>query len=127
MIKSYTYKSAFTKRLLKNKGAVVGIVVIAIAFVVAVLAYFIASDNSPNANRIIPEIANKKAGFTIQLLQLKKNDETIEQTRFFEKLLNGAPDAYSYVPVVSYTQKADSIIAQKFIDDGINESISFTL
>ena len=112
---------------MKNKGALAGIVVIAIAFVVAVFAYFIASDNSPNANRIIPEIANKKAGFTIQLLQLKKNDETIEQTGFFEKLLIGAPDAYSFVPVISYTKTTDSIIAQKFIDDGITERISFPL
>ncbi|QEC68078.1 ABC transporter permease [Panacibacter ginsenosidivorans] len=127
MFKSYTYKSAFIKRLLKNKGAVFGTVVILIAFVAAMFAYFIAPDNSPYANRIIPEIANKKAGFTIQLVQIKKDSAAATHVNFFEKLLNGEPDTYSFVPVVSYSKTTDSIIAQKFIDDGITERVSFSL
>ena len=77
MIKSITIKSAFTKRLLKNKGAIFGIVVILISFVVAVFAYLIAQDDSPYANRIIPEIANKKPGFTIHLLQVKRDSAEV--------------------------------------------------
>ena len=87
MKKSITIKSAFTKRLLKNKGAIFGIVVIIIAFVVAVFAYFIAQDDSPYANRIIPEIANKRPGFAIHLLQVKRDSNQIVHTGFFEKLL----------------------------------------
>ncbi|MEP6844444.1 MAG: ABC transporter permease [Panacibacter sp.] len=127
MTKFFFSQSAFTKRLLKNTGAIFGMVVIVAAIILAVFAYFIASDSSPYANRIIPEIANKKAGFTIDLLQLKKGDDTIEQTGFFERLLNGSPDAYNFVPVVSYTTKKDSIVAEKFIDDSITEPISFPL
>jgi peptide/nickel transport system permease protein len=127
LFKSSTYKSAFTKRLLKNTGAIFGIVVIITSFVNAIFAYFIAPDHSPYANRIIPEIANKKAGFIIQLLQIKKDSDAVTHVNFFERLLNGEPDTYSFVPVVSYAKTPDSIIAQKFIDDGITERISLTL
>jgi ABC-type dipeptide/oligopeptide/nickel transport system permease subunit len=126
MKKSITIKSAFTKRLLKNKGAVFGIVVIVIAFIVAVFAYFIAPDSSRYANRIIPEIANKKPGFTIHLLLVKRDSGEIAHIGFFEKLLNGEPDPYSFVPVISFVKTPDSIVAQKFVDDKITERISFS-
>ncbi|MFZ1856562.1 MAG: hypothetical protein WAU29_04290, partial [Chitinophagaceae bacterium] len=44
------------RRLKKNKGAVFGLIVIAIAVLIAVFAYFIAPDPSPFSNRIILEI-----------------------------------------------------------------------
>jgi peptide/nickel transport system permease protein len=91
-----------------------------------VFAYFIAPDGSPYANRIIPEIANKKPGFEIELLRLKKSN-AITQTNFFDKLLNGEEDAYLFIPVTSYKIIADSLIAQKFIDEGVTERISFPL
>lgn len=112
---------------MKNKGAVFGIIIIIIALIIAVFAYFIAPDNSPYANSIIPEIANKKAGFTIQLIQIKKDSGAVDHVNFFEKLLSGEPDAYNFIPVVSYSKATDSIMAQKFIDDGITERISFSL
>lgn len=127
MKKTTTIKSAFARRLLKNKGAVFGIIVIIIAFFIAVFAYFIAQDGSPYANRIIPEIANKRPGFVIQLLQIKKDSDVVVPVNFFEKLIEGAPDVYSYVPVTNFTITNDSIIVQKFVDDGISERTSFTL
>jgi peptide/nickel transport system permease protein len=121
-----TYKSAFLKRLLKNKGAVFGIVVIFCSLIVSVLAYFIVPDDSPYANRIIPEIANQKPGFKIELLQIKKTN-TLAHTNFFQRLLVGKEDEYFFVPVTSYKIKRDSLIAQKFIDEGITERVSYPL
>src|SRR3954468_1856437 len=89
-------------------------------------AYFISPDNSPDANRIIPEIANKKPGFQIELLQLKKSS-TETRENFFEQLLNGKEDEYFFVPITSSQIKGDSLIAQKFIDEGVTERISFPL
>ncbi len=66
------YNSAFWKRLRKNKGALFGIVVICFAVFTALFCYIIAPDNSPDANRMIPEISDQKAGFDIQFLLLKK-------------------------------------------------------
>jgi len=44
------------RRLLRNKGALFGLIVIGAALLVAVVAYFIAPDPSPDANRMIVEI-----------------------------------------------------------------------
>jgi len=127
VLSTSTYRSAFLKRLLKNKGAIFGILVIICALLIAVFAYFIAPDGSPYANRIIPEIANKKPGFSIQLLQIKKESWFAEHNNFFEKLVNGEEDKYFFIPVTSYKVQADSLIAQKFIDEGVTERMSYPL
>ncbi|HXL55603.1 MAG TPA: hypothetical protein VN958_05050, partial [Chitinophagaceae bacterium] len=101
--------------------------IIICAIVIAVSAYFIASDSSPYANRIIPEIANQKPGFAIQLLQLKKENRLIAHSSFFERLSGGKEDEYFFVPIISYEIKTDSLIAEKFIDEGVTERISFPL
>ena len=46
-------------RLLRNKGAFFGLVVISAALIIAVIAYFIAPDRSPDGNRIIVEIGGR--------------------------------------------------------------------
>ncbi|WP_153797796.1 ABC transporter permease [Foetidibacter luteolus] len=115
------YNTAFWKRLRKNRGAVAGLAVILLAVIVAVFAYYIAPDKSPYANRIIPEIANQKPGFSIYFLRHKKNTETVH---FLSQLINGQPDVYEYVPVSSYKKIADSIIAEKYIDEGVTERLS---
>jgi len=56
------------KRLRKNKGAVFGMIIIIIAIIVAITAYFLAPDNSPDANRMIVEIGGRKPGFTQQII-----------------------------------------------------------
>jgi peptide/nickel transport system permease protein len=121
-----TYKSAFVKRLLKNKGAEFGIFIISCSIIIAVFAYFIAPDSSPYANRIIPEIANQKPGFKIELLQVKKSNAS-PRTSSFKRLFNGKEDEYFFVPVTSHEIKGDSLIAQKFIDEGVTERISYPL
>lgn len=93
---------------------------------VAVFAYFIAPDSSPYANRIIPEIANQRPGFQIELLQLKKN-KISTHTDFLERLLNGKEDEYFFVPVTSYNIQGDSLIAEKFIDEVVTERVSYPL
>ncbi len=113
-------KSVFLQRLFKNRGAIPGLILICCAVLLAVFAYFLAPDHSPNANRIIPEIGSKKPGFNILLLKVKR-DTRIEESGFFERMINGTEDTYTYIPVVSYSFKKDSIIYQKFVDEGITE------
>jgi len=86
----------------------------------ALSCYFISPDPSPNANRMIPEIGSKKPGFTIFLLRIKR-DRLITRAGFFERLLNGTEEVYQYVPISTYTTIKDSIIFQKFVDEGIVE------
>jgi len=121
---SFSYQTAFFKRLRKNKGAVFGLVIIGLAFLLAILAYFIAPDNSPYANRIIPEIANQKPGFTIYFLRIRKRENN---TGFVDHLINGQPDRFEYVPITGYKATKDSIIIEKYIDEGIIEKQSYAV
>lgn len=124
MSASFSYRAAFFKRLLKNKGAVFGLIIIGLAFLMAIFAYFLTPDNSPNANRIIPEIANQKPGFSIYFLRLNKKKNN---TRFVDRLINGQQDRFEYIPLTGYKTTKDSIIIEKYIDEGITEKQSYAL
>jgi peptide/nickel transport system permease protein len=110
----------FFTKLKRNKPASVSLYIITAAFLMAVFAYFIAPEHSPNANRMIPEIGSMKPGFTIQLLQVKRIGQTTNAS-FFDRLLNGKEDANTFIPITSYHIKGDSIYFQKYIDEGITE------
>jgi ABC-type dipeptide/oligopeptide/nickel transport system permease subunit len=124
MADSFSLQQAAWKRLKKNKGAVFGLIVIILAILVSVFCYFIAADDSPYANRIILEIRNQKPGFKQEFILVKK-DRATKQTSFFKRLMYGKEDEYDRIPVASYEQKGDSIIAQKFIDEGVSERITW--
>lgn len=114
------------RRLKRNKGALLGIVVIGLALVVALLAHLLAPDGTPNANRMIVEIGGQKPGYTQQFLLLPK-ERTIEEVSFFSRLLNGREDRFQYIPITGYELKDDSIIIQQFIDEGFTERVAYAL
>src|SRR5215203_4135807 len=118
MSSSDSYSNAFRKRLIKNKGAVLGLVVIFVAFFLAVFAYLIAPDHSPNANKMTVEIGGEKPGYTIRFLKIK-NESNSEKTSFFAWLLNGKDESYSLLPIVSTKEKLDSVVVEKYVDEGV--------
>lgn len=117
---SPSFQQAAWRRLKKNKGAVFGLIIIGLAVVVAVFAYFISPDPSPFANRIILEIGGEKPGFKQSFLKVKKEKQVVA-TGFFLRLINGKEDPYQFVPISSYQEAGDSFIVQKFIDVGLTE------
>lgn len=117
---------SISKRLLRNKGAFLGLIVIIAAVIVAIGAYFIAPDPSPDANRIVVEIGGRKPGFT-QLFLLVKKENPPAPVSFFHRLLNGREDIYDYLPVNSYSIHGDSVIAEKYVDEGVAERLSWPL
>jgi ABC-type dipeptide/oligopeptide/nickel transport system permease subunit len=126
MSSSQSFQAAAWRRLKKNKGAVLGLVVIVLAVLVAIFAYFIAPDPSPYSNRIILEIGGQNPGYTQLFLKVKK-DKNVDHTSFFKQLAAGKEDRYYYVPITRYEKKGDSIIVQKYIDEGVNERIVYPL
>lgn len=120
---SPSFWQASWRRLKKNRGAVAGLAMIGVAVFVAVFGYFLSPDPSPFANRIILEIGGEKPGYKKDFLLLKKERQSAAS--FFSRLLSGRPDAVEYVPIVSHAQTADSVIAQKYIDDGVTERIAY--
>ncbi len=121
-----SFQAAAWRRLKKNKGAVAGLIVIMIAVLVAIFAYFISPDSSPNANRIILEIGGENPGFKQSFIKVKK-DKDVKATGLVKRLISGKEDAYYYIPISSYEQTGDSIIVQKFIDEGLNERQAYSV
>ena len=112
------------RRLTKNKAAITGMVVIIASFILAVFAYFVSPDNSPNANRMVVEIGGRKPGFKQQFFLTPKEGLMTNQS-FFERLLYGKNDVYEFIPIQGYVWRTDSIIVNKYIDEGITDRVAY--
>ena len=118
--RSPSFNSAAWKKLRKNGAAMAGLAIILIAVMVAISAYWIAPDHTPQGNRMMVEIAGKKPGFRMHFLTLDK-DPPPPEVGFLVRTLNGRPDPQVYIPVMSVSEHADSLLADQYIDDGISD------
>lgn len=107
------------KRLLKNKGALFGLIVILCSVLIAIFAYSLAPDGSPNANRMIPEIANKKPGFSMKFLKIK-TDKAAVVTGFWATLTGGSEDPFQYLPIIEGSIQADTYQVKKYVDEDVS-------
>jgi ABC-type dipeptide/oligopeptide/nickel transport system permease subunit len=123
---SFSFSQIAWRRLKKNKGAIIGLIIILLAIVTGIFAYYIAPDSTPDADRQVVEIQAKKPGYKQLFLKVKK-EKNIPETNFFERLLYGAEDKFNLMPINSYELKGDSIVVQKYIDEGVQEKISIPL
>jgi len=105
---------------------VFGLIVIILSVLLAVFAYFISPDPSPYANRIILEVARQKPGHRQMFLKVKK-EKNVTNPGFFAQLLWGKEDKYYFVPITAFQIAHDSVIVQKFIDEGLSERQSYAL
>ncbi len=119
-------QQAAWRRLKKNIGAVFGMIIILIAVLLAVTAYFIVPDQSPYANQMTLEIGGQKPGVRHTFLKIKK-DRTVPRSNFFTQLLSGKEDEYTLVPVNGYKITGDSVFVEKYIDEGVSETLAFHL
>ncbi|RYY41588.1 MAG: ABC transporter permease [Chitinophagaceae bacterium] len=117
-------RSSVWKRFRRKRAAMAGLVLIGVAVFVAVFAYFLAPDPSPNANRIILEIGGNKPGYRKSFVLVRK-PAAREDAGFFERLLSGVPDRFDYVPVTKVQQNGDSLHVEKYVDDGLTEPRSY--
>jgi peptide/nickel transport system permease protein len=122
--RSQSFWGSAWRRLQKNKGAMAGLVMIVLAVLVALFAYFIAPDSSPFANRIILEIGGEKPGFEQSFLLVKK-EQPRDNSNLFEQALGGKQDAVDYIPITHWNKKGDSVLVEKYIDEGVTERLSF--
>ncbi len=123
---SLSNTSHFWARLRHNKGAVFGLCIIFLSFFIAVFAYVIAPDNTPNANQMTVEIGGKKPGFTLQFLRLPASSQQIPVS-FLQQMVSGRPSQFTWLPIAGYFKKAGSIVVQKYIDEGITETQTYPL
>lgn len=125
MSKTSSFQAAAWRRLKKNKGAVFGLIVIIMTFFIAVFAYFIAPDPTPNANRIILEIGGAKPGYTKTFALIPKALEPAAPN-FFQRLINGKQDKFDFIPINKYILIGkDSVLLYRYVDVSVQDSIVF--
>lgn len=90
------------------------------AVFIALFAYFLGVDGTPNADRQTVEIMASKPGRSQTFLKLPKARK-VASTGLLQQLLFGKEEPYILVPITSYRATSDSVIVQKLIDDGIVE------
>lgn len=115
MQSSFSFKSHTWKRLIKNKGAFFGLIVIITAIIISVFGYVIAPDNSPNADLQTVEIQAKKPGYTQQFLKITTGNKT--ESNLFEEILNGKKNNFQLIPIKGFKISGDTLLVNKFIDE----------
>jgi ABC-type dipeptide/oligopeptide/nickel transport system permease subunit len=101
-------------RLKKNKGAMFGLIVIVLSFLIAIFGYLIAPDNSPNADLQTVEIQAKKAGYVQQFLKVPQ--QKYWSGFWIDHLMNGETLYYQLVPISGYIIHNDSLLINKYVD-----------
>ena len=102
-------KALAWKRFRSNKLGMISCGFVLLWALMALFAYLIIPDKTPNANRQILEISTKKPGFEVDMLMIPKETPPAK-TPFFKFLLNGRPDDCIYLPFDSISVGKESTI-----------------
>ncbi len=102
-------KALAWKRFRSNKLGMVSCGFVLLWALMALFAYLIIPDKTPNANRQILEISTKKHGFEVDMLMIPKETPPAK-TPFFNFLFNGRPDDCIYLPFDSISVGKESTI-----------------
>ena len=104
------------RELLRDPLGIGGLVVIVLALLVAVFAYLIIPDSTPNANQMQISIAGKKPGFRVSVLRVTRAFES--SGSFWEKLLNGKELEYRELAVSKVIWKRESVVYHPYSGEG---------
>ena len=102
-------KALAWKRFRSNKLGMVSCGFVLLWALLALFAYLVIPDKTPNTNRQILEISTKKPGFEVDMLMIPKETPP-QKTPFFEFLFNGRPDDCIYLPFDSIHVDANQTI-----------------
>ncbi len=106
------------KRLKKNKSAMTGFYFIILCVFIAIFAYFIAPDNTTNSDEQILQLETHAPGFSIQLLQVKRDKKLRHTNGFsliFAQLIDGNESSYELIPINSYKIIGTNIIIEEYL------------
>ncbi len=117
-------KQSVFKQLIKDPLGAGGMFIILLAFFVAIFAYLIIPDHTPNANEMNLPLAGKKPGFEVKMLRLKKDNPP--QVSFWERLISGDEKPFREIPIQSYTEENGKVVYTDFVGEG-SEGVEKTI
>jgi hypothetical protein len=92
-------------RFKRNKVAVGGLAVIILTFLIAVFAYEIAPDNTPDANEQTLPIEMSRPGSIVRFLILRKPFKAEVNGHSLEHFFFGTPSLYERIPIMAFRMK----------------------
>lgn len=95
-------------RFKQNKPAWIGTVFIILCIFIAIFAYQIVPDGSPNANRQIPSLNLASAGQAARVLKVQ--NFATPKTSFLYRFFFGQDDDFTYIPFDNFQVQNDSIL-----------------
>lgn len=101
------------KRFKKNPLSIISLCILLLFVIVAFSAYLIIPDKTPGANTQHIEIAASRPGTKISFFITNRVVEPPVQG-FFKTALMGCPDPNTYLPVLNYKFKQDSLIIREY-------------
>ncbi|MGZ3932044.1 MAG: ABC transporter permease [Bacteroidia bacterium] len=110
------------RRFKRNSLGVFGLIIIVIATVVSVLGYLITPDSTPYANDQKPELHIKEPGFSIEILQIRKN-EAPQPDNIFNKMLFGRNSDYAGFPMHAYHFDSTAIVVEEYTGNVPNNGV----
>ena len=108
------------RKLLANRLSVIGLLIIALFFLIALIGPFIRPDASTKANEQHLELARKVPGFQVKML-LFPNEFSSEEQSFFRKWLFGFAPKYRKIPIAKYELQSEGILIEKYTGNTPNE------
>jgi ABC-type dipeptide/oligopeptide/nickel transport system permease subunit len=109
------------RRFRRDGAAMAGLCLILATLLAAVLAYWLAPDHSPYANRMVVELNGMPPGHRQTFLCLRKDDPP-PPTGFLQRTLEGERDAWTYIPITAWHREGDSLVYAQYLDEGVSES-----
>jgi len=117
---SGSLSSLAIRRFKRNKLAMGALLFIFFTSFVAILGYLITPDSTPYANNQSLELATKKPGFSVLVLNRRLNKPKTDIS-WFHKMLYGAPKEFESIPIVSYKFVGDNIEVEHYTGMSPNE------
>jgi peptide/nickel transport system permease protein len=104
---------------MRNGLALSSMIFILLLVAIAILGYLVTPDSTPKANLQILEIAAKKPGFSVMMLEVLK-EEDVHRQRFFQRMLFGQRSNYQYIPVQEYQYTGGKLTIKEYTGtDGV--------
>lgn len=93
-----------------------GLIVIFLCMLIAVLGFAITPDSTPDANDQLLELSKKPPGFSVKMLQTRKN-EPQHNDGFFSKMFFGEVSNFRSIPFSEYRFEGNDIIVREYTGD----------
>lgn len=100
--------------------------IILLTVLTACLAYLIAPDKSPNANRMIVEMSARPPGTTQVCLRIPKAGRPADEHPIRQWLF-GKPDPYNYLPVLDWSVDNERVRVRHYVDYNLADTLYFSL